>query len=473
MFNHNNNHDTKKGRLPWAAYLHALVVLMTGCVDAPMIIDEQEIVTKDQAIVNGVADHGHPAVGLLLAGNGLCSSTLIGPRTVLTAAHCVVDKAIKYPPFKLKGPIYLYAKGYIVGATIHGTSYRVISVKVHPHYTQWGAVRGDVAVLRLDRDVAGIVPKQLASKAPYMGEPITIVGYGNVKGNKSGSGVKRRALNTVGLIEQTNFKYYGATGSQGNGCSGDSGGAVLTTRGGREVLLGVHSHGNCGYTGLAQRVDPYLTWIIKAAAGDLSASPLKATILTPVNKSQTGPRFQVRISVTGGAGVARVDLMVDGYHLSSLSGAPFNFQLDHVATGPHTIKVVARDGSGRTSTASISITVVDKASLGTTRSAQGATCNSPKDCTSGLCARDSVTGAKYCVRKCDLTKGDCPGGTVCQPSGDLAVCAPLHDGNGMSGEGGTMTGTCSMSGTQWASPPPSWLLLFLIFFRTRRATSLV
>jgi hypothetical protein len=41
-----------------------------------------------EKITNGVLDHLHPSVGLFIA-DGECSGTLIGCRTVLTAAHCV------------------------------------------------------------------------------------------------------------------------------------------------------------------------------------------------------------------------------------------------------------------------------------------------------------------------------------------------------------------------------------------------
>jgi hypothetical protein len=84
-----------------------------GCSDAPILIGAPTG-ERSSAIAHGSIDPGHPAVGLLNIkypdGTGYyCTGGLVGSRTVLTAAHCVVKG--KSAPYTSPSSIHFYING--------------------------------------------------------------------------------------------------------------------------------------------------------------------------------------------------------------------------------------------------------------------------------------------------------------------------------------------------------------------------
>ena len=127
-----------------------------------------EEVDEVDAIIDGdtrtqVLDHKDPvtnAVGLLAYGNGFCTATLITPRHVLTNGHCVASG--KAPPFKLN-----YAGGYKfypgkLSAKDPGIGeYRSIRIDTFGQWVSTGNPDFDMAVIKLDRPVAGVTPVRI------------------------------------------------------------------------------------------------------------------------------------------------------------------------------------------------------------------------------------------------------------------------------------------------------------------------
>lgn len=354
---------------------HLLLVLLTLCISLGLGCggvaydgyDYDEDGERTANIVNGQNDHGHPAVGVLyLKGQAGCTATLIGTRTVLTAAHCVTDSTSV--PYQLFSNI-----GFALqpGGQVHSAE----AVMVHQAY---GSQNADVAVVRLSQPITSVTPMLIASKAPHVGETITLVGFGITADGASGTfGTKRRATNTIGKLTATEMIFYGAQGGVGNICNGDSGGPAFATRDGREHLVGVHSwgEGQCGVAEHDQRVDAYRSWIEQQAGNDLHKAPQpstppppgsgptptppvpKVSFTSPGANAQVAQSFSVTVQASCPDGIARVDLHVDGVKVQQKSAAPFAFQVSGLAAGHHNLRAEAVSKGQLKASALISVTV--------------------------------------------------------------------------------------------------------------------
>ena len=189
-----------------------------------------------EPIVDGTRSSGdYPAVVLVLnRAGGMCSGSLIAPRVVLTAKHCVQgegDAAPTPPGFFVVG----------VGDSLNGLtqSFSVQQVRTTPG-SYGSGLRGltgiDVAVLTLTRG-ATIEPLQVYRTNPreLIGDEVLSVGFGQTPAG--GSGVKY-FVNTRVNGTNGNVLISGPTI-----CQGDSGGPLMTLDG---QVFGVASWGSGG-----------------------------------------------------------------------------------------------------------------------------------------------------------------------------------------------------------------------------------
>ena len=207
-----------------------------------------------QAIVNGSPTSAYPAVGFLTYGGGaFCTGTVIAPRTVVTAAHCVEDSP---------GGGFYFAFG--ASDRSPSRSIRVRSAQVHP---MWDSYRllNDIALLELEED-AGVTPVPVLFERPATSWTVKLVGYGVSNGYaQSGGGTKREVDVTIYSLEDTTWSYRTMGGR--SACNGDSGGPALYSMGGELVLMGITSWGDqyCVENGYYTRTDLYRSFLSMAS----------------------------------------------------------------------------------------------------------------------------------------------------------------------------------------------------------------
>jgi V8-like Glu-specific endopeptidase len=427
------------------------LVLLGACsAESPVLLGE-----RASAVVNGTGDSGHPSVGMLqVDGTGLCTATLVGKKTVLTAAHCV-------------GTTHVFI--------LEGSKYPVVKAVKHPNWDAY-YLTNDIAVMLL-ASAPPAASSAIAITAPSLGLQITLVGYGVSSEKGTDAGTKRIATNKVSALKATTFGFTGAGGSMGSTCYGDSGGPAFATLNGVEVQVGVTSNGQspCGTYATDTRVDAYVGWIAQTAAGDVNQGSTTPADTTPPSVSISSPAAGARVplsitlaaSIVDDVKVAKAEVLVDGQLAGSLQAAPWQFPLT-LTEGAHSLQVNAYDAANNKGIASVTLTAttgdLEQPPPGDGPAARsfGAACGGPQDCDSGLCAADPATLGSYCTEACEPDGASCPLGAGCFPgaSGEGSLCgAPMNSlpgGNGLSGD--TLLGSCSLGG----SPSPFTLLPVVI-----------
>jgi MYXO-CTERM domain-containing protein len=79
-------------------------------------------------------------------------------------------------------------------------------------------------------------------------------------------------------------------------------------------------------------------------------------INAPIDGAIVGPTFSVETSIID-SDVVSAELYIDGDLVDTLTTAPYTFEVANLAIGSHELEVVARDGTGQTTSRTVSITV--------------------------------------------------------------------------------------------------------------------
>ena len=198
--------------------------IKTGKVSAlALVLGLVAMAPSSFAVLHGVQipESDFPGVRKISIGKGgVCTGTFIGPRTMLTAAHCI-DAAQIGDSLNL-----------VVGDA------GPVAFRVHPRYASHARdMQGyDVALIQFSADQ--FFPKVLmAAEDARAGSGVTLVGYGVVKGV---AGIKRMGHNVIAERTMGQFLVTGDFVDEihATGTAGDSGGPLLNDRG---EIVGVTS----------------------------------------------------------------------------------------------------------------------------------------------------------------------------------------------------------------------------------------
>jgi len=449
---------------PMSTRTALLCLLAAGCAD---LADPPG--TTAEPIIGGTVDSGDPAVAYLsidtTAGAFACSGTLINPRVILTAAHC------------LDGDGTTTAVEAYFGTTVSGsdTSFiERIDAETWGFHSGWDLSYGDVGMVLLQHD-AQPTPRAIdrVSLSSHVGEAYRMVGWGQTSSSGAGAGTKRTVTASLTGFSGNYVLRYGTTTA--NTCQGDSGGPGFMTINGTEVVAGITSYGtngNCTSTSGATYVYQFRNWIDNWIATNDVPHPPTASFVRPTAGASVGPFFAAEVSADDNIGVERVELYVDGVLNGTLYSRPFVFSVTPGGDGPVTLEARAYDARGDAGTATIQVTAatscsgtgtcpdgfdcVDGACQPVQPGGLGEPCASNGDCLSGLCA--SSGGQGFCTQLCDPAADDCPTDYVCTPSGSSGACFPA--------DGGGDSGGCSTGGP--GAPAGGIILLAALLLMRRR-----
>lgn len=183
-------------------YLISLLIGFSACSEAEFY-DSQESIDK---LLGGEVTTIRPEVGRLSLNGSLCTGTLIRPKVVISAAHCVGyrTRTGRFGDFVVQRD---------------GQSHRFAIDSVYSFGSRLG--EKDIALLHLSRAVPNSLakPTSIAFSEPTQGD-VTIFGYGCTnRSTQRGSGRKQ-------------FYTHNVTTKSNQLCPGDSGGPVVVGTGG-------------------------------------------------------------------------------------------------------------------------------------------------------------------------------------------------------------------------------------------------
>jgi hypothetical protein len=187
-----------------------------------------------------------------------CSGVVVGPRSVLTAAHCV-EAGLH------TGHFQVLAKGSSDEAY---EAFEIESTRVHDAYVR-GQADNDLAVVTTARPL----PAPAAAWAPVAIDPgstAQIWGFGATRAGEATEARARGGSVTISTASARTLRFSPAPNML---CDGDSGGGLfVSTPNGRE-LVGILSQGDsaCDAWGLAARVDDAFVTRSLASASSAAA----------------------------------------------------------------------------------------------------------------------------------------------------------------------------------------------------------
>jgi len=424
----------------------AAALLASACqADSNPTGDDFETGHTSQSIIGGTNADFDDAVVAVFVG-GLCTGTLVAPRIVLTAAHCVGD-AIDAGRTNSGQVNFGDGRGPWID------SIEIVDMTMHRLYNPPAFLQHDIALVRLARPApASITPLPISKNNltdDDIGLQLRVVGFGNTDGSGGGTGAGQKRQVTLPLKE-VDPGHIGFGDHNYNTCQGDSGGPTFAKFNGVEQVVGVTSFGSneCRATSYMTRTDVmwdvFLSEVISAWSGpcqndgvcvedDSCAFPdpdcdvcgmdgvCAENCASPDRDCPLGGLASDACSDALGCESRLCTPSPDDARITycSMTCDPSKVGTDSGCFAPLTVCEEQLDGTGICGFSGI------------TPGAQGASCTSGDDCRSRMC--DGNDG--ICVEPCGDGQPSCPEEYECLSAGNnIQVCS-------IPGEGGCSTGS--------------------------------
>ena len=191
-----------------------------------------------------------------------CTGTLIGVRTVLTAAHCV--EGIEASDIGISFGLQANTAAFIGAASAvkHESFDNAMMDAQSPN-----GPSNDIAIVTLEADApSGFRPTTPLTIADSLelGEDLVLAGYGLTTTQQNATeGTLRQVTTEITLLGDTRKELEFGNHAGRSACNGDSGGPAFVRRDGQLKLVGVTSRGNseCDKEGIYTDARYFSEWI--------------------------------------------------------------------------------------------------------------------------------------------------------------------------------------------------------------------